>query len=147
MDILDPVSILFGHAVKYAQNGAKLEEIEVSEQPSVLPDGSLHKNKHDDFGIDVTKKGIPVITVTDDNVETLPEIQAQSDSVVQHAEVEEAEVIFSKELTDYLEENRKQWNDSHDDSILLEVGKRVTKELLTNTNDNVGLIEKTNGSI
>lgn len=136
-----------GHLIEYTkipkhQNGAKLKEIEVSEQPSVLPEGSMHKNKHDDFGIDVTKKGIPVITVEDDSVETLPEIQAQADSVVQHAEVEEAEVIFSKELTDYLEENRKQWNESHDSDILLEVGKRVTKELLTNTNDNVELINK-----
>ena len=89
-----------------AQNGAKLEQIEVSDDPNVIPEGSLHKNKHADFDLDVTKKGIPVITVKDDNVETLEEIQNQSDSVIQHAEIEESEIIFSKELTDFLEENR-----------------------------------------
>ena len=139
---MDPVSVLFGHSIQFAQNGAKLKEIEVSEQPSVLPEGSMHKNKHDDFGIDVTKKGIPVITVDDDNVETLSDIQEQSDSVVQHAEIENNEIIFSKELTDFLEDKRKEWNDSKDSSILLEVGKRLTKEILENTNDNTDLIKK-----
>jgi len=57
-----------------AQNGAKLEQVEVSEEKSVIPEGALHKNKHDDFDLKVTPKGIPVVTVADDNVETLAEI-------------------------------------------------------------------------
>ena len=81
--------------VQIAKDGAKLENIEVSEEKSVIPEGALHKNKHDDFGLDVTKKGIPVITVKDDNVETLEEMQAQEESVVQHAEIEHNEIIFS----------------------------------------------------
>lgn len=141
-EILDPVSILFGHSIQFAQNGAKLGDIEVADEPSVIPEGTYHKNKHADFGIDVTKKGIPVITVDDDNVETLSDIQEQSDSVVQHAEIENNEIIFSKELTDFLEDKRKEWNDSKDSSILLEVGKRLTKEILENTNDNTNLIKK-----
>ena len=127
-----------------AQNGAKLEQIEVSDDPNVIPEGSLHKNKHADFDLDVTKKGIPVITVKDDNVETLEEIQNQSDSVIQHAEIEESEIIFSKELTDFLEENKNKWNETKDDSILLEVGKRLTKEIIENTDDNTNLIDKLN---
>lgn len=142
----EPVPMLFGFGgeIQYAQNGAKLEEIEVSSEANVIPEGALHKNKHDDFGIDVTGKGIPVITVTDDNVETLEEIQAQKDSVTQHAEVEHNEVIFSKDTTDFLEENRKKYHESEDPEILLEVGKRLTKELLENTDDNTGLIDKLN---
>lgn len=136
--------MLFGRTVQFAQNGAKLEDIEVSDEPSVIPEGTYHKNKHADFGIDVTKKGIPVITVDDDNVETLSDIQEQSDSVTQHAEIEKNEIIFSKELTEFLEEKREEWNETNDSDILLEVGKRLTKEILANTNDNTNLINKLN---
>lgn len=142
---IDPVPMLFGGGdIQFAKEGAKLENIEVSEEKSVIPEGALHKNKHEDFDLDVTKKGIPVITVDDDNVETLEEIQEQKDSVVQHAEIERAEVIFSKELTDFLEENRKIWHehDNDDPELLVEVGKRLTKELLENTEDNIDLINK-----
>ncbi|MDO4465393.1 MAG: hypothetical protein Q4C49_00050 [Bacillota bacterium] len=130
--------------ITFAQNGAKLEQIEVSEEKSVIPEGALHKNKHADFDLDVTKKGIPVVTVKDDNVETLEEIQAQSDTLVQHAEIEHNEIIFSKELTDIIEEGRKKWHDSDekDKSICLEVGMRLVKEIMENTDDNTGLIDK-----
>lgn len=132
--------------ITFAQNGAKLEQIEVSEEKSVIPEGALHKNKHADFDLDVTKKGIPVVTVKDDNVETLEEIQAQSDTLVQHAEIEHNEIIFSKELTDIIEEGRKKWHDSDekDKSICLEVGMRLVKEIMENTDDNTGLIDKLN---
>lgn len=130
--------------VQIAKDGAKLENIEVSEEKSVIPEGALHKNKHDDFGLDVTKKGIPVITVKDDDVETLEEIQAQEESVVQHAEIEHNEIIFSKELTDFIEEKRNEWHKSNDDNICLEVGMRLVKEIMENTDDNTGLIDKIN---
>ena len=125
------------------QNGAKLADIELTEEPSVLPTGDLHKNKHDDFEIDVTKKGIPVITVKDDSVETLEEIQEQKDSVVQHAEVEKEEIIFNKELTDKIEALREEWNQTQDSKLLLEAGKILTKEILFNTVDNAHLIKQT----
>lgn len=124
------------------QNGGELVNIELSETPSVIPEGALHKDKHDDFGIDVTKKGIPVITVKDDNVSTLEEIQEQKDSVIQHAEIEHNEIIFSKELTDFIEDHRKKWHADKDDQILIDLGKRITKEILENTDDNTNLIEK-----
>jgi hypothetical protein len=50
-------------------------------------------------------------------------------------------VIFSKELTDFIEEKRKEWHETRSNDILEEVGKRVTKELLENTKDETGLIE------
>lgn len=127
------------------QNGAKLKGIEISEQENVLPTGALHKNKHEDFDLPVTAKGIPVISVEDDSAETIQDLQAQSESVEQHAEVEKEEVIFNKELTDYIEESRKLWREStkaKKNEICLEVGKRIVKELLFNTKDESGLIDK-----
>lgn len=125
-----------------AQYGAKLKKVEVSEEPNLLPEGELHKNKHDDFDLPVTKKGIPVITVENGaEVNTIVDLQENKEDIQQHAEIERSEVIFSKELTDYIEEARKKWHDG-DDSVLLEVGKRVTKELLQNTQDNTGLIRQ-----
>lgn len=128
-----------------AKFGAKLEQIDVSDTPSVIPSGALHKNKHNDFDLEnITKKGIPVVTVEDDTVTTLPEIQAQEDSIVQHAEVEKEEIIFNKDLTDYIEELRAKWHNSNeqDDSILLEAGMRLAKELIENTEDNTNVTEK-----
>lgn len=125
-----------------AQYGAKLKKVEVSDEKSLLPEGDLHKNKHDKFDIPVTEKGIPVVHLANGaEVQTLEDLQEHKEHVVQDAEIETNEVIFSKELTDYVEEARKKWHDG-DDNILLEVGKRVTKELLHNTMDNTGLIRK-----
>ena len=125
-----------------AQYGAKLKKVEVSEEPNLLPEGELHKNKHDDFDLPVTKKGIPVITAENGaEINTIIDLQENKEDIQQHAEIERSEVIFSKELTDYIEEARKKWHNG-DDSVLLEVGKRVTKELLQNTQDNTGLIRQ-----
>lgn len=123
-----------------AENGAKLKKVEVSEEASVIPEGALHKNKHNLELDGITAKGIPVITV-DNDADTFTEIKQQEDTIVIHAEVEKEEVIFSKELTDFVEDKRKEWHDSNSNDILEEVGKRVTKELLFNTNDNADLIK------
>lgn len=124
------------------KNGAQLQEIEMSEEPSVIPEGALHKNKHNLDLDGITKKGIPVIQNVDDSVETLAEIQMHQENLVQSAEVEKEEVIFSRELTDFIEEKRKEWHETGSNEVLEEVGKRVTKELLFNTDDNAGLITK-----
>lgn len=125
-----------------AQNGAKIEMIETSETPNILPTGALHKNlNHTDLA-NTTPKGISVITIDDDNVTTFEEIKEQEDSIVQHCEIEALEIIFNKEVTDYIEENRKKWHESNDENILLEVGKRITKEILANTIDKDNLIAK-----
>ncbi len=46
---------------QYAKNGAALQNIELAEEPSVIPEGALHKNKHHLDLEGITKKGIPVI--------------------------------------------------------------------------------------
>lgn len=126
-----------------AQNGAKLEQIEVSEESNVIPSGAMHKNKNH-LDLDITEKGIPVITVEDDSAETFEEIKEQEDTLVQHAEVEEAEIIFNKELTIFIENLRKQWHekDKKDDNICLEAGMRLAKEIIENTEDNADVTEK-----
>lgn len=99
-------------------------------QMNVIPEGALHarKNNMNGAGEDFTAKGIPVV----DN-------QGE-----QQAEIEREEVIFTKDLTEFLEENMKKYNeeDSDKDAIAIRVGKRLTKELLTNTDDRTNLIEK-----
>jgi hypothetical protein len=99
-------------------------------QMNVIPEGALHarKNNMEGAGEDFTAKGIPVV---DNNGE-------------QQAEIEKEEVIFTKDLTEFLEENMKKYNeeDSDKDAIAIKVGKRLTKELLTNIDDRTGLIDK-----
>lgn len=126
--------------IQFNKNGGQLQDIEVAQEQSVLPDGSLHKNKHNLDLDHVTNKGVPVITI-DGDADTFEEIKAHEDSITQHAEVESLEVIFSKELTDFIEEKRKEWHETGSNDILEEVGKRVTKELLENTKDETGMIE------
>lgn len=99
-------------------------------QMNVIPEGALHarKNNMEGAGEDFTAKGIPVV---DNNGE-------------QQAEIEKDEVIFTKDLTEFIEENMKKYNEegSDKDEIAIKVGKRLTKELLTNTDDRTGLIDK-----
>lgn len=137
---MEYLAVQYTKEIDYKKNGGQLQDIEVSQEQSVLPDGALHKNKHNLELEHVTHKGVPVITV-DGDAETFNDIKAQEDSITQHAEVEALEVIFSKELTDFIEEKRKEWHESGSNEILEEVGKRVTKELLENTKDTTGMIE------
>lgn len=134
------LAVQYSKEVEIKKNGGQLQDIEVSQEQSVLPDGSLHKNKHHLDLDHVTNKGVPVITI-DGDADTFDEIKAHEDSIKQHAEVESLEVIFSKELTDFIEEKRKEWHKTGANEVLEEVGKRVTKELLENTKDSTGIIE------
>lgn len=123
------------------RNGGKLKNIELSEESSVIPEGALHAHKHNLDLDGITQKGIPVLQNIDESVETLEEIKKQEGELQQSAEIEREEIIFSKELTDYIEEARAEWHKTNSNDILEEVGKRVTKELLFNTNDNAELID------
>lgn len=134
------LTVQYSKEIEIKKNGGQLQDIEVSQEQSVLPDGSLHKNKHHLDLDHVTNKGVPVITI-DGDADTFDEIKAHEDSIKQHAEVESLEVIFSKELTDFIEEKRKEWYKTGSNEVLEEVGKRVTKELLENTKDSTGMIE------
>lgn len=137
---MEYIAVQYSKEIEVKKNGGQLQDIEVSQEQSVLPDGSLHRNKHNLDLEHVTNKGVPVITI-DGDADTFDEIKAHEDSIKQHAEVESLEVIFSKELTDFIEEKRKEWHETGSNEVLEEVGKRVTKELLENTKDSTGMIE------
>ena len=92
---------------------------------SVLPEGALHAHKNhlaeDNPELeDVTPKGIPVVTVD------------EKGEVEQVAEIEREEVIFSLDITKQLEALR----DDGSEEAMLEAGKLLAKELITNTVDN-----------
>ena len=75
---------------------------------------------------DITKKGIPVV------------IKKEDGEVEQQAEIERDEIIFNLELTQKLE---KLWKDGSDGAAI-EAGKILAEEILHNTIDNTGLINK-----
>lgn len=98
---------------------------------NVIPDGALHKNKHhlenvDEKFEDVTAKGIPVIT------------ESTGGDITQHAEVEREEIIFNLDVTKQLE---KLMEDGSDEAAI-EAGKLLVHEILENTVDNTGLLNK-----
>lgn len=121
----------------------KEEESEtLTPQKNVIPEGALHKNKHNMENADgLTKKGIPVI---DNEGE-------------QQAEIELNEIIFSLEVTKKLEslyDSYKHYDTSNKekDELAIEAGKLLVQEILFNTEDRTGLIDslknggKINGS-
>lgn len=114
----------------------------IKSDENVIPEGALHKNKHnlkqtgyDDS--DITKKGIPVID-NDGN---------------QQAEIELNEIIFSLEVTQFLEENYKKYyseetKEKEKDELALKTGKELVYQILQNTIDNTGLIQSAkNGGV
>lgn len=125
------------------KNGGQLKNIETAEEPSVIPEGALHKELHHLDGLEgkLTRKGINVITV-DGEADTFEEILEKQDSLQVHCEIEREEIILSKELTDFIEEKRKEWHETGSNEVLEEVGRRVTKEILFNTDDRADLIEE-----
>lgn len=91
---------------------------------NIIPEGARHSRLnhldevHDDFE-DMTKKGIPVVTPTEDG------------DLEQVAEVECGEIIFSKSVTEKLEELMKDGSDE----AAIEAGKLLVKEIIKNTDD------------
>ena len=91
---------------------------------NIIPEGARHSRLnhldevHDDFE-DVTKKGIPVVTPTENG------------NLEQVAEVECGEIIFSKSVTEKLEELMKDGSDE----AAIEAGKLLVKEIIKNTDD------------
>ena len=102
-------------------------------QMNVIPEGALHarKNNMKGAGEDFTAKGIPVMSNDGEQV----------------AEIEKNEIVFNKEVTDFIEKNYKEFNSdeissSEKDELAIKVGKRLVKEILENTDDRTGLIEE-----
>lgn len=105
-----------------------------SVQQNIIPEGALHCRKNNmelaKEG-EVTHKGIPVV----DNEGN------------QTAEVEKEEWTMTKELTEAVEEWYKKYYDEETsqkekDELAIKCGKRICKELLHNTDDRAGLIER-----
>lgn len=97
-------------------------------QVNVIPSGALHRELNHLEG-DHTKKGIPVIT------------EESGGKITQQAEVERDEIIFNLDLTKKLEELLKKHNKG-DELAAIEAGKLLTEEILENTEDNTGLLNK-----
>ena len=114
----------------------KQEEVEAFKQGgqmNVIPEGALHarKNNMEGAGEDFTAKGIPVV---DNDGE-------------QQAEIERNEIIFTKEVTNKIEEAYKKFksdetSSSEKDELAIKIGKFLTKQILENTEDNTGLIQE-----
>lgn len=92
---------------------------------NVIPEGALHARLHHMDMEGITKKGIPVITKEDGG------------EIVQHAEIERDEIIFTKEVTEKLEDLYKKGTDE----AAIEAGKILAKEIMENTQDNTGLMQ------
>ena len=135
-----------------------LEKIEVSKFQnggSLIPSGALHKNKHKIESVnpeldgEITKKGIPVISYAEkgdvlefENDGKTPKVLAKGGEVIQHAEIEVGEIILNISLTKKLIElMNKGTNDD-----MIHAGKLLARELMEDTTDNTGLIEKTIGN-
>ena len=122
-----------GSSVEQKSNQQDIEFLKEGGQMTVIPEGALHarKNNMEGAGEDFTAKGIPVVDNNGD----------------QQAEIERNEVIFSKKITDKIEELYKKYNseetkESEKDKIAIEMGKILTCELMNNTDDRTGLIEE-----
>lgn len=114
-------------------NGYYLPGYQKGGQMNVIPEGALHArlNHLDQVNDDlthVTTKGIPVIT-------------KEGGEVVQHAEIEHSEIIFTLDVTNKIEDLRKKWHEDKEDKYAIEAGKLLVKEILHNTDDRTNLIE------
>lgn len=132
-----------GQYLYEADDGTKFTKYELHQAPesfkqggqmNVIPEGALHARKNNmDLAKEgeVTHKGIPVV----DNEGN------------QTAEVEKEEWTMTKELTEAVEEWCKKYYDEgtsqkEKDELAIKCGKRICKELLHNTDDRAGLIER-----
>lgn len=122
---------------------------------SLIPSGALHKNKHNlesvnsDLKGEITNKGIPVISYAEkgDILEyekdgKTPKVLAEGGEIIQHAEIEKDEIILNLSLTKKLVELMKK----DTSEAMIEAGKILARELMENTKDNTGLLEKTIGN-
>ena len=113
IELVDPTSI------PEFQNGGSI---------NVIPDGALHARKHNMDLDGITKKGIPVVSESNGEIE-------------QQAEVEKEELILRLEVTQKLEELEKKFysdesTQEEKDECALEAGKLLVNEILYNTQDN-----------
>ena len=101
-----------------------------SSEKNIIPEGALHAHKHNIENTDsLTQKGIPVV----------------NDKGEQQAEIEKDEIILNLKLTNKLEELQSKYEKAskkEQDNLAIEAGKLLVQEILHNTIDNTGLIDK-----
>ena len=106
---------------------------------NILPEGKLHAHNHhledvDERLEDLTKKGIPIVTVSENG------------ELSQVAEVEKEELILHLELTEQVEALWEQFKNAETpeekNRIAFECGDLLCKEIITNTEDNTNLINE-----
>ena len=106
---------------------------------NILPEGKLHAHKHhlenvDERLEDLTKKGIPIVAVSEDG------------QLSQVAEVEKEELILHLELTQQVEDLWEQFKNAESpeekNRIAFMCGDLLCKEIITNTEDNTNLIKE-----
>lgn len=129
-------SVNFNNVEPVVQFKEDVEMFQKGGQMTVIPEGALHAHKHnlekerEDLKGEITHKGIPVID-NDGN---------------QQAEIERDEVILSLDLTQAVEELRKQFNESESpsekDELALQAGKLIVEEFQTNLDDRTGLYKQ-----
>lgn len=102
-----------------------IEEFKEGGKMNVIPEGALHAHKHHMDVDGITPKGIAVVT-------------QEEGGVVQHAEIERNEIIFTKEVTEELE---RLYKDGSDEAAI-QAGKLIAKQIIENTQDNTGLISE-----
>lgn len=128
-EIIDVESFKKGGTIEQKLDAPEIKE---TDQKNIIPEGALHRNKHHIEGTDdFTQKGIPVIDKNNN----------------QQAEIEKEEIIFTKEVTDKLEELCKVYFDEsktqkEKDAAAIDAGKLLTKEINLNTDDRAGLLDK-----
>lgn len=136
--------------VELAQHGTVVDGQETLGEKgmaiNVIPDGALHARKHnmEDTNDEMTKKGIPVITIAEkgDVLDNETGEKAKGGEIIQHAEIEKEEVILHLGLTKQLEAYMKDGSDT----AMIKAGELLAKELMENTQDNTDLTEKLIGN-
>ena len=128
----------FAHKVLNHLKEDSSEKFEKGGKVNIIPEGALHARKHNidtpELDGKITKKGIPVIVEGENGIK-------------QVAEIEKNEIIFTKEITEKLEELRDKYSDDESsskekDAIAIEAGKLLVQEILYNTQDNTGLLNE-----
>lgn len=128
----------FAHKVLNHLKEDTPEKFEKGGKVNIIPEGALHARKHNidtpELDGKITKKGIPVIVEGENGIK-------------QVAEIEKNEIIFTKEITEKLEELRDKYSDDEfsskeKDAIAIEAGKLLVQEILYNTQDNTGLLNE-----
>lgn len=98
------------------------EEKKENKTENVIPEGALHANLHHMDVKNITKKGVPVVDTDGE----------------QQAEIERDEIIFRLEVTKLLEKLKADGSDE----AAITAGKLLAEEILYNTEDRTGLLEK-----